>query len=237
MDKQIINSDISYTDKDFNSIYSELLDLTKKLTNKWDPSISNESDPGVVLLKLNALIADKNNYNIDKNILECFPLSVTQQSNARKLYDLLGYKMNYYISAQTKVSFMLKNADKLIDGQFIIPQFTSLKDSTGEIVYTTLQDVTLTKAAVNTPVQVDVIEGRIQTYSINGNDVIGVNNLDEDLRLYFTEKQIAQNGIFIKNSKDDTLYNQNLLVVRFMNLVYYLTVILAIFNSQLIFQI
>nr|DAU00280.1 MAG TPA: Baseplate wedge protein [Bacteriophage sp.] len=49
----------------------------KKLTYKWDPSISNESDPGVILLKLNAIIADKNNYNIDKNILETFPLSVT----------------------------------------------------------------------------------------------------------------------------------------------------------------
>ena len=68
---------ISYTKKDFQTIYPELLDLVKELTNKWDPSISNESDPGVILIKLNALIADKCNYNIDKNVLECFPLSVT----------------------------------------------------------------------------------------------------------------------------------------------------------------
>ena len=57
-------SNTSYTNKDFQSIYPELLDLVKKLTNKWDPSLSNESDPGVVLLKLNALIADKNNYKL-----------------------------------------------------------------------------------------------------------------------------------------------------------------------------
>ena len=79
-------SNISYTNKDFRSIYPELIDLVKKLTNKWDPEITNESDPGLILLKLNAIIADKNNYNIDKNILEAFPLSVTQYGNARKIY-------------------------------------------------------------------------------------------------------------------------------------------------------
>ena len=45
-------SSMSYIDKDFRDIYPELLDLVKKLTYKWDPSISNESDPGVILLKL-----------------------------------------------------------------------------------------------------------------------------------------------------------------------------------------
>lgn len=89
----------SYTDKDFQSIFPELLETVKKLTNKWDPSASNESDPGVVLLKLGALLADKNNYNIDKNILETFPLSVTQKANARKLYDMLGYNMGWYKGA------------------------------------------------------------------------------------------------------------------------------------------
>ena len=74
---ETIISNKSYTNKDFNTIYPELLDIVKKLTSKWDPSISNESDPGVVLLKLNAIIGDKNNYNIDKNILETFPVSVT----------------------------------------------------------------------------------------------------------------------------------------------------------------
>lgn len=100
-------SDASFTNKDFNTIYPELLDLVKKLSNKWDPSLSNESDPGVLLLKLNAIIADKNNYNIDKNILECFPSSVTQEGNARRLYDSLGYRMHWYKSAIVDVDFQL----------------------------------------------------------------------------------------------------------------------------------
>jgi len=70
-------SKMSYTHKDFASIYPDMLDLAKELTNKWDPSLSNESDPGVVLLKEGAFISDHNNYNIDKNILEAFLPSAT----------------------------------------------------------------------------------------------------------------------------------------------------------------
>lgn len=112
----------SYTNKDFNTIYPELLDLATKLTNKWDPTTSNESDPGVVLLKLGALLADKNNYNIDKNVLETFPLSVTQRANAWKLYDMLGYPMHYYRSAVTDLTFyytgtaLNKDGDSTISG-------------------------------------------------------------------------------------------------------------------------
>ena len=93
----------SYTNRDFVSIYEELLDLTKTLTDLWDPSSSNESDPGVVLLKLIAAAADKCNYAIDKSILECFPLSVTQETNARQLFEQLGYYMHWYRSATTAI--------------------------------------------------------------------------------------------------------------------------------------
>lgn len=204
MEEQKINNDISYTNKDFQSIYTELLDTVKKLTNKWDPSLSNESDPGVVLLKLNALIADKNNYNIDKNVLECFPSSVTQLGNARKLYDLLGYNMKYYFSAQTDVYFKLKNTKGLEteNSSFTIPQFTQLTNSTGDVSYTTLTEVKLRSDNVNTEVEVPVIEGSIQDYDINGETLITINNLDQNLRLYFQDSQIAQNGIFIKKDKD-----------------------------------
>ena len=82
-------SNLSYTNKDFARIYPELLDLASKISYRWDPSKSDESDPGVVLLKLAALIGDKNNYNIDKNILELFPASVTQDRNDRFLISVV----------------------------------------------------------------------------------------------------------------------------------------------------
>lgn len=216
-----IISNTSYTNKDFASIYPELLDLVKKLSSKWDPSLSNESDPGVLLIKLNALIADKNNYNIDKNVLECFPTSVTQLGNARRLYDSLGYKMHYYKSATTNVGFQLRDSSN-IDGSFVtIPQFTMLTDSTSEIVYTILSNVILSvypsdMAQVH---YVEAIEGKINNFSVNGSENITLDNLDADLRLYFNETNVAENGVFIKRNNDsswtewtrvDTLSNQSL---------------------------
>ena len=93
--KDNLNS-LSYTNRDFQKIFPEQLDLVKGLTYKWTPAESNESDPGILLLKENAIIADKNNYQIDKNIMELSPATVTQIDNARQLFDQLGYRMNWW---------------------------------------------------------------------------------------------------------------------------------------------
>lgn len=165
--------------------------------------MSNESDPGVLLLKLNALIADKNNYNIDKNILECFPSSVTQYGNARKIYDSLGYKMGWYKSATTQVGFQLKNTTGLTENEpVLIDLFTQLTDDTKEVSYVTLQGALLSLKQSNNVVKVDVIEGTVQNYEVNGSTEITLSNLDDNLRLYFNESRIAENGIYIKSNID-----------------------------------
>ena len=102
-----IITDISYTSKDFQSIYPELLDLVKKLTNKWDPSLSNESDPGVILLKLNALIADKNNYNIDKNFSNIIyiiktTIHILLRNNSYFKFTSYSFKKLYIYSVDAK---------------------------------------------------------------------------------------------------------------------------------------
>lgn len=189
-------SDISYTNKDFRTIYPELLNLVKKLTNKWDPSVSNESDPGVVLIKLLALIADKNNYNIDKNVLENFPLSVTQLGNAQQLYDSLGYRMSWYRSATLDIGFRLSSTSS---GPVELPILTTqVSDSTGSIVYTLLEKVNL--SVLNEEKYALCIEGVPHLYNINGSTLITMNNLDSNLRLYFDDTRISENGIFIWDS-------------------------------------
>lgn len=198
----------SYTNKDFRSIWPELLDLVTDLTDKWDPNNSNESDVGVALLKLKAFIADKLNYNIDKNTLEAFPSAVTQRGNAQKLYDTLGYELQWYKSASTDVIFKFINpADSKIDldtvtVEFTIPKFTQLTNSDNTLVYTTLKDTKLdTYNNIQTDAEfaVEAMEGPVETFLINGSDIITINNLDADYRLYFTESMIASNGIFINN--------------------------------------
>ena len=215
-------SNLSYTNKDFGTIYPELLDYVKKISYKWDPTISDESDPGVVLLKLAALVADKNNYNIDKNILELFPLSVTQRQNAMEIYDHSGYAMRYYQSAIVDVQLTLKKEPDISDNDLLtltdeydkvsdlkastkpsdvriytIPKFTTVSDSSNNIVYTTIEDVEV--RSDHKSVTVTAIEGTPEKYKINGATLITADLLDHN-RLYFTESDIAQNGIFIKNN-------------------------------------
>ena len=69
-EKELMISNKSYINKDFATIYPELLDYVKAITNKWNPQTSNESDPGIVLLKLMGFMGDKLNYNVDKNVLD-----------------------------------------------------------------------------------------------------------------------------------------------------------------------
>ena len=102
-DLSVIN--LSPTKKDFYQIWNELLDVAKKLSERWDPTSTNESDPGIVLLKVLTAIADKLNYNIDKNILEAFMPSAAQEESMRKLCEMMGYNIKYYQSAVTKVRF------------------------------------------------------------------------------------------------------------------------------------
>lgn len=195
---------LSYTNKDFESIYPELLETVKKLSYKWDPTISNESDPGVVLLKLNALIADKVNYNSDVNVLECFPISVTQERNARNLYRQLGYYMHWYNSATTTVSIAW--SAEASANRFTIPAFTMVSDDENSIVYTLLGASDINSIS-DTSVSCDgtiynfrAMQGVAVNYDINGQQLIKTSDLDENHRLYFTTNSIAENGIFIKNS-------------------------------------
>lgn len=197
-------SGLSYTNKDFNSIYGELLDLVKTLTNKWDPSISNESDPGVVLIKLGALLADKDNYNCDKNILELFPQSVSQYGNARKIYDIAGYSMKWYMSAITDVNFNYSGNDVVSPNVITLKALdTMVSDESGEVVYTLLEDVTLHTTSRYARAQ--CIQGVINQYEVNGVDTITLDNLDEYNRIYFNETMIAENGVFVANNVGSSL--------------------------------
>ena len=192
----------SYTNKDYMSIITELIEVVKKLTNKWDPSISNESDPGVVLLKLNAIIGDKDNYNIDKNILEAFPQTLTQDVSARNIYDSLAYHMPWYMASETYVTFSWigtddNSFDSLGNVTITIPRFTMITDSKSSIIYTTTQDCVLTK---DQPANsVPALQGVINTFSVLGDTTITLANLDENNRLYFDDYSIAENGVFVTN--------------------------------------
>lgn len=206
------NQKISYTNLDFSSIYTEVIDLIKQLTYRWDPSISNESDPGVVLVKLSSLIADKCNYNIDKNILETFPLSVTQNGNARQLYDQLGYYMDWYESASVPVliSWIGETTDS--SASYTIPKFTAITDAESSHVYSLIGAEGVDGVVVSDTIlpadgnvmTVIAMEGTPVQYQFENETVITAQMVDPiSRRLYFPHSYVSQNGVFVKNTDQE----------------------------------
>ena len=182
----------SYINKDFASIYPELVDLVRKLTSRWDPSTSNESDPGVVLMKLMAFVSDKDNYNIDKNVLERFPLSATQETSMRQLCDILGYAMGYYKAAETTVTFTYTGKS---DETITLPALdTVVSDNDNTVEYRLINDAQLMR---NVPYQAMAIQGSLKTLSIANSEKILLDGLDDNRRVYFPEGMVAENGVFI----------------------------------------
>lgn len=211
-DLQISNQ--SYTNKDFESIYTELLDLCKKISNKFDPSSSNESDPFVVLLKLMGFIGDKINYNVDKNTLERFITSATQESSMSELCDMLGYYRHYYKAASVDVTFTSSSA---VSSELTIDKYQVVNDGTDDSVdFVTCEDAKILMNSKVSSSKVRALQGTLKDLTILDSTNITLDNLDEDNRIYFSESNVAENGIFFNDvlsysddSVDDTSSSSN----------------------------
>ena len=202
---------LSPTKKDFVQIWNELLEVAGKLSERWDPASTNESDPGIVILKALAGIADKLNYNIDKNILEAFMPTAAQEDSMRKLCDMLGYNMKYYRSAETDVTIKYYNSDPDDDelaamtapGQ-LIPKFTVITNIDKDISYFTINQTPIYLSVAQASATLPCMEGQIvKCESNNANNIITANQVSENNRFYLPETMVAENGIFIYNVKVD----------------------------------
>lgn len=94
---------VKYTSRDYNSLVEEFWALVPKLTELWRPEA--DADPGVVLGKYLASIADMLGTNLDWLANEVFAPSVAQRKNAEKLFGLIGYELGWYTAARTEVTF------------------------------------------------------------------------------------------------------------------------------------
>lgn len=208
---EISSLNLSPTNKDFVQIWNELIEVASKITERWDPTSTNESDPGIVLLKVLAGIADKLNYNIDKNILEAYMPTAAQMESMRKLCELVGYDIKYYQSATTKVkiSYVGNTADiegndeRLPVNGLALPKFTTITNADKDISFITTNAIPALLTNSTPWVVVDCIEGQIcQCESINEHNLITLDQLDENNRYYLPEVQIAENGIFVYNASE-----------------------------------
>lgn len=99
---------ISYTSRDYNSIMEEFWRVVPTLTELWTPEA--DSDPGVVIGKYVASIADMLGVNTDWLANEFLGPAVTQRKNAQKLFGLIGYTLGWYTAARTEVTFTNNSA-------------------------------------------------------------------------------------------------------------------------------
>lgn len=205
---QLDISNKSYTNKDFPEIYAELLTYAEKLSYRFSPVSANETDPFIVLLKLLAFVADKINYNIDKNILERFMLSCTQESSMRELADMVGYYMHYYQAATTDVIFKYDYVDCPLpeSERLIIPKY-SIISTDKDLQYVTLNDISIDRNTKYS-LSVQAIQGKLKTLSVLGSTSIQLENLDSNNRLYLPERQIAENGMLITSAIKDDIWTR-----------------------------
>lgn len=201
--KELNEVSLSPTKKDYYQIWNELLELASKISTRWSPDSTNESDPGIVLLKSLVAIADKLNYNIDKNTLEAFMPSASQQESMRKLTEMMGYSMKYYRAANCKVSISYKdNNDVSLStlNTIYFPKFINIKNEEEDVNYVTIEDFTLQESE---PIrQVNALEGELVECETDTDNIISMTHLDDNNRYLLPETNVAENGIFICNIVD-----------------------------------
>lgn len=134
---------IKYTSRDYNSIVSEFWDLVPKLTDLWRPEA--DADPGVVLGKFLASVADMLGVNVDWLANEIFAPSVSQRKNAEKLFGLIGYELGWYTAARTECTFTNTSVNTIMldfgfngDKFATLNAYTDITDQSRVITYNIL---------------------------------------------------------------------------------------------------
>lgn len=94
---------VKYTSRDYESLMKEFWEIVPTLTDLWRPEA--DADPGVVLGKFLASVADMLGVNLDIFATELFGPSVKQRKNAEKIFGLIGYKLGWWTAGRTEVTF------------------------------------------------------------------------------------------------------------------------------------
>ena len=186
---------VRYTHRDYESIKSDLISAIPSLTQEW--TSREESDPGIVLIKLMSMLGDTLSYNIDKIALELYLRTVTQRKNCSKILELLGYKMHWYRSATVGVNVKLTRE---FDDQgnpiqvILVPFQTTLKSSSGDLTYSVIGngpgtgDIIIDSSEYNT--LVNTVEGKVVKVQFKRNNL--TNN-----RYYFSDYNVDEGHLWL----------------------------------------
>lgn len=203
---------IDYTDKDYVNILNDLIESIPGITQKWNSTDAN--DPGMILVKLMAILGDMLFYTQDMQALEVYPSSVTLRRNASVIYKLIGYKMKWYRSATVEA-----NVTNTYTSDATIPRFCTFTTKNKEITYTTFEQYELASNTSNNGfvTSIELIQGtpviptRISTnpYPETGkpwHSIYGYNYTSDDIvnnRLYLNDVNIDQDHIILVDNQNE----------------------------------
>lgn len=203
---------ISYTDKDYTNILDDLIESIPGISAKWETSDVN--DPGMILVKLMAMLGDMLFYEQDMQTLEVFPNSVTQRKNAATIYRLIGYKMHWYRSAS-----LIADVVNTYTESATIPRFCTFTTENRSITYTTFDSYDVASNTQNngTVTRVELIQGIPVTPSRLTNNpypetgkpwhsIYGYNyTLDDmiDNRIYLKDTNIDESHIILVDDQNE----------------------------------
>ena len=224
----LTSPNLSYTSRDFNSIYNELINSIPLLTKSWDAK--DENDPGIVLIKLLSMCSDMLSYNLDKAALEAFPRTVLQKINAQQLFRLQGYKMHLYRSARVEASILNANLFPIHVARYNV--FTSRNQS---INYVNLYELEIPAGSTGvdnaykcmliqgTPVTPPLI-GSVKTaeYNSSWHAIYDYNLKAEDIsndRIYLKYYNIDESSIVLIDNDERPFANNEWTLVNNINLV------------------
>lgn len=203
---------IDYTDKDYINILNDLINSIPGITQKWKST--DENDPGMILVKLMAMVGDMLFYNQDMQSLEVYPNSVTQRKNAASIYKLIGYKMRWYKSAVLEANIV-----NTFSNSATMPRFCTFTTEDNETTYTTFEQYELPSNTTNNGLEtlIELVQGIPVTPVRTSNNpypeagkpwhsIYGYNYTTDDIinnRIYLKDANIDQDHIILIDDQNE----------------------------------
>ena len=195
--EMLTSPNLSYTSRDYNTIYNELMKSIPLLTKSWNPT--DENDPGVVIIKLLSMLGDMLSYNLDKAALEAFPRTVLLRSNAQQIFRLIGYKMHWWRSARIEASFTNANTFPIY-----IDRYNVFSTSDANISYTNTSDIIIPSGTYgDAPYIVELIQGTPVTPVKRNYDSATTKNWYDMYDYNVQSDEIINNKLYLKYSNID----------------------------------
>jgi hypothetical protein len=186
---------MDYSQKDFIDTYEDLISIIQSSTTKWDPQATNESDPGLIIVKLLALLEDKFNYKFDMAQAQGYIDTVSDPQYAQDLFRMLGYVMKSARTSRGNIYITLKESN---EAPIYIPRHTVVTNATKSINFFTLKDIDIpANTVITSSKEVPVAYGSPFQISKDGITDFTLKDIDEDGRLPLGQTNLPQNGVFI----------------------------------------